>query len=174
MKTFLMSVLLFAGAGLMQASILQTISFDLSNLHPGSTLSGTFTLPDGVTAGTTVPVTLLFSDPANYIPSSLMGTVTISSGTAFPFAVFFFVPTFTNPSGNSFTTTNNLMAAGAAQCASFPCTATGRFEDNSPPAFAALYTITPAAVATPEPGYGVLIPVLLLGFVVRKRILQAI
>jgi hypothetical protein len=168
MKTFLTSILLFAGAGLMQASILQTISFDLSNLHPGSTLSGTFTLPDGVTVGTTVPVTLLFSDPSNYIPSSLMGTVTISSGTTFPFAVFFFVPTFTNPSGNSFTTTNNLMAAGAAQCASFPCTSTGRFEDNNPPAFAALYTITPAA-AVPEPGYGVLVPVLLAGLVLGKR-----
>jgi hypothetical protein len=174
MKTFLTSVLLFAGAGLMQASVLQTISFDLSFLHAGSTLSGTFTLPDGATAGTTAPVTLSFSDPSDYSPTSLMGTISIGSGTTLAFTVFFSVPTFANPTGNSFTTTNNLMAAGAAQCASFPCTATGRFEDNSPPAFTANYTIAPAVVATPEPGYGLLLPVLLLGFVIRKRILRTI
>lgn len=174
MKTLLTSVLLFAGAGLMHASIIETISFDLSALHAGSTLSGTFTLPDAVTAGTSVPVTLSFSDPADYSPMSLLGTVDIESGTAFAYAVFFSVPTFTNPSGNPRTITNNLTAAGAAQCASFPCTATGRFEDNSPPAFAASYTISPAVVATPEPGYALLLPVLLVGFVLGKRIFRTV
>ena len=108
------------------------------------------------------------------VPTSLLGTVDIESGTAFAYAVFFSVPTFTNPSGNPRTITNNLTAAGAAQCASFPCTATGRFEDNSPPAFAASYTISPAVVATPEPGYALLLPVLLVGFVIGKRILRTV
>ncbi len=158
----------------MQASVLEIISFDLSVLHAGSTLSGTFTLPDGTTAGTTEPVTLSFSDPSDYSPTSLMGTISIESGTALTYAIFFSVPTFTNPSGNPFTTTNNLMVAGAAQCASFPCTATGRFEDNSPPAFTANYTIAPAVTATPEPGYGLVLLVLLLGLALGKRIPRTI
>lgn len=153
----------------MQASILETISFDLSSLHAGSTLSGTFTLPDVVTAGITAPVTLTFSDPADYSPTSLMGSISIGSGTILAYTVFFSVPEFMNPSGNSFDLTNNLMPAGVAQCASFPCSATGRFQDNNPPAFTATYTIAPVATATPEPGYGLLIPVALLGFVVGRR-----
>jgi hypothetical protein len=174
MKSFLTSVLLLAGPGLMHASIIETISFDLSSLHPGSTLSGTFTLPDMTTAGTTAPVTLSFSDPADYSPTSLMGTISIGSGTFLAYTVFFSVPTFTNPTGNSFTKTNNLMALGAAQCASFPCTATGGFQDNSPPAFTATYTIAPVVAAAPEPGYGLLLPVLLFGFVLKKRMFRTI
>jgi len=73
-----------AGAGVMRASIVESISFDLSDLHPGSTLSGTFTLPDSPVPGDTAPVVLSFSDPQNYSPTSVNSTITIGNGTNSP------------------------------------------------------------------------------------------
>jgi hypothetical protein len=171
MKKFLPCILLIATAGLMRASIVESISFDLSNLHPGSTLSGTFTLADSPVAGDTAPVLLSFSDPQNYSPTSVNATITIGSGTFLAFTVGFSDIVFTNPSGNMFTRNNDLMPRGMAQCASFPCTATGGFEDNNPPAFTSTYTITPAPV--PEPAYGLLLPVLLASFVLARRVVAA-
>jgi hypothetical protein len=150
----------------MRANIVESINFDLSNLHPGSTLSGTFTLADSPMAGDTAPVLLSFNDPQNYSPTSVSSTIMIGSGTFLAFTVGFSDIVFTNPSGNMFTRNNDLMPRGMAQCASFPCTATGGFEDNNPPAFTSTYTITPAAV--PEPSYGLLLPVLLAGFVLAR------
>lgn len=174
MKRFLPCLLLMAGAGTMQASILESITFDLSALHAGSTLSGTFALSNSPMAGDTASAQLSFSDPADYIPSSLAATITIGNGTFLQFTVGFDPITFTNPSGNMFTTNVNLMPSGMAQCASFPCTATGRFEDGSPPAFTSTYDIAPAATAVPEPGYGMLlIPILLLSFVLGRRVVRA-
>ena len=57
MKAILPFTLFIAGAALMQASIVETISLDLSPLHAGSVLSGTFTLSDSPGAGTLVHVT---------------------------------------------------------------------------------------------------------------------
>jgi hypothetical protein len=171
MKTSLPCILLIAAPGLIRASIVESISFDLSNLHPGSTLAGTFTLPDSPVAGNTAPVLLSFSDPQNYSPMSVSAMITIGSGTFLAFAVGFSDIVFTNPSGNMFTTNNDLMPRGIAQCASFPCTATGGFEDNNPPAFTSTYTVAPAAV--PEPGYGLLFPGLLASFLLARQVFAA-
>ena len=174
MKRFLPCVLLILGAGMMQASILESITFDLSALHAGSTLSGTFALSNSPAAGDTAPALLSFSDPADYIPSPLTATITIGNGTALPFTVGFDAIQFTNPSGNMFTTNVNLITNGMAQCASFPCTATGGFADGSPASFTAAYQIAPAAAAVPEPGYGpLLLSVLLLSFVLGRRAVRA-
>jgi len=173
MKKFFPCILLIAAAGVMRADIVESISFDLSSLHPGSTLSGTFTLADSPVAGNTAPVLLSFSDPQDYSPTSVNATITIGNGTFLAFTVGFSDIVFTNPSGNMFTRNNNLMPRGMAQCASFPCTATGGFEDNNPPAFRSTYTITPYTVTptpVPEPAYGLLLPVLLAGFVLAKRV----
>jgi hypothetical protein len=171
MKTLLTCVLLLAGAGLMQASIVESINFDLSGLHPGSTLSGTFTLSNSPVPGDTAPVLLSFSDPENYSPTSVNATITIGNGTFLPFTVGFSDIVFTNPSGNMFNRNNDLRPRGMAQCASFPCNATGGFEDNNPPAFTSTYTVT-AVTPVPEPAYG-LFAVLIASVVLVKRRIAA-
>jgi hypothetical protein len=167
MKKYLVCLLFIAGAGVIQASIVESISFNLSDLHPGSTLSGTFTLADSPAAGDSVPVALSFSDPQNYSPTTVNATITIGNGTSLAFTVGFSDVVFTNPSGDRFTQNNNLLPRGMAECASFPCTATGGFQDNDPPAFTSTYTIAPVAV--PEPAYTLLLPVLLAGFGLVRR-----
>jgi hypothetical protein len=116
--------------------------------------------------GDTTPVLLSFSDPSDYSPMSLVATITIGSGTPNGFTVDFSDLMFTNLSG-TVTPINtrdvNLMRFAFAQCASFPCTATGGFQDRSPAVFTSTYTIAPASV--PEPGYGLLVPTLLMAIV---------
>jgi hypothetical protein len=171
MKPLLTCALLIAGAGLLPASIVESISLDLTDLHAGSTLSGTFTLPDSPMAGDTAPVTLSFSDPSDYSASPLSATITIESGTVLTYDVRFSEITFTNPSGNMFTKNGLLTTLFAAQCASFPCTATGGFQDGSPAAFTSSYSITPDfASSVPEPGYGAVVSVLLAAFVIGRRL----
>jgi hypothetical protein len=158
----------------MQASVLESITFDLSALHADSTLSGTFSLSDSPMAGDTASTQLSFSDPADYSASPLAATVTIGNGTTFAYTVGFDIIAFTNPSGNMFTRNVNLMPNGMAQCASFPCTATGGFADGSPAAFTATYKIAPFAAAVPEPSYRwMLLPILLLSFFFGRRIVRA-
>jgi hypothetical protein len=171
MKAVLPFTLLVACAGLMHASIIETISLNLSPLHAGSILSGTFTLSDSPMAGDTAPVLLSFSDPSDYAPTSLMSTITIQSGTPSGYAVDFAALSFTNLSG-TVTPINtrdvNLMRFAFAMCGSFPCTATGLFQDRSPAVFSSTYTITPTAV--PEPGYALLIPMLLTAIFFGRRL----
>jgi hypothetical protein len=175
MKPLLVCALLVGGPGLLPASIVESISLNLSALHAGSTLSGTFTLPDSPIVGDTAPVTLSFSDPSDYSASPLSATITIESGTTLTYDVRFSEITFTNPSGNMFTTDVDLTAFAAAQCASFPCTATGGVQDGSPAAFTSTYSITPDfAPGVPEPGYGVVVSVLLAGFVIGRRFLRTV
>jgi hypothetical protein len=173
MKTVLPFALLISGAGLMQAAIVQTISLDLSPLHAGSTLSGTFSLSDSPMPGDTAPVLLSFSDPSDYAPTSLTATITISSGTPSGFAVDFSPLTFTNLSGvvGPINTRDiSLTRFAFAMCPSFPCTAAGGFEDRSPAVFRSTYTISPASV--PEPGYALLMPMLLTAIVVGRRLVR--
>jgi hypothetical protein len=173
MKTFLQCALLIAGSGLTQAAIIESISLNLSNLHTGSILSGTFTLSNSPMIGDTAPVLLSFSDPSDYMPMSLMATITIGSGTPSGFSVDFSELTFTNLSGNVTpinTKDVDLMPFAFAQCASFPCSATGGFQDRSPAVFTSTYTITPAAV--PEPGYGLLVPILLMAIFFGRRLVR--
>jgi hypothetical protein len=178
MKALLSAVLLIAGAGLAKADTLESITFNLGNLHPGSTLSATFDVPTSIGTGVTLNVTYSFSDPADYAEGSLTGptggtlagTVSVDPNTPISnYIVNFSVPTFYNPTGNMFDQTNVLSEDGLAQCASFPCTATGQFQDSL--AFSnGVYTVAPAAIATPEPRYlGLLIPALVAGLVFRKR-----
>jgi hypothetical protein len=173
MKTIRALAVLAVGAGLMPAAIVQTISLDLSPLHAGSTLSGIFTLSDSPVPGDTASALLTFSDPADYTPTSLTATISILSGTPSGFAVDFSPLTFTNPSG-SVTPINtrdvNLTRFAFAVCSSFPCTATGGFQDRSPAVFSSQYTITPASV--PEPGYGLVLFVLLTAIVSGRRLVR--
>ena len=173
MKTFLPLTLLIAGAGLMQAAIIETISLDLSPLHAGSTLSGTFSLSDSPTPGDTAPVLLSFSDPSDYTPTSLLATISVLSGTPSGYALDFSPLMFTNLSGTPTpinTRDVDLMRYAFAVCESFPCTASGGFQDRSPAVFSSTYTITPASV--PEPGYALLMMVLLTGLVLRRQLVR--
>jgi hypothetical protein len=159
MKALLSAVLLFAGASLAKADTIETITFDLGVLHPGSTLSANFDVPTTIGTGVTLNVTYFFSDPLDYAEGSLTGptggtlagTVSIDSNAPISnYVVNFSVPVFYNPTGNMFTQENVLSEAGLAQCASFPCTTTGRFADSM--AFSnGTYTVVPAAATTPEP-----------------------
>ncbi len=181
MKVLLSAVLLIAGAGFAKADTIETISFNLNALHPGSTLSATFDVPTSIPAtGVTLNVTYSFSDPFDYAEGSLKGptgwtlagTVSVEPNTPISnFIVDFFVPTFFNPTGNMFNQTNVLSADGFAQCAAFPCTATGQFQDSQ--AFSnGLYTVTPTAT-TPEPSSFLLLATGLAGasrlYASRKR-----
>jgi hypothetical protein len=183
MKILLPAVLLLAAAGLAKADTLETITFNLNTLHPGSTLSATFDVPTVIPGtGVTLPVTYSFSDPSDYSAVSLTGptggtlagTVLVDPNTPISnFIVNFSVPTFFNPTGNSFNRTNVLSEDGLAQCASFPCTATGQFQDSM--AFSnGVYTVAPAATATtPEPSSFMLLATGLAGasllYASRKR-----
>src|SRR5271168_2435013 len=74
MKVLLSAVLLIAGAGFAKADTIETITFNLGVLHPGSTLSATFDVPTVIPGtGVTLPVTYSFSDPLDYAEGSLMG-----------------------------------------------------------------------------------------------------
>ena len=158
MKILFSAVLLIAGAGLAKADTFETITFNLGDLHPGSTLSATFDVPSSIGPGVTLDVTYSFSDPSDYAEGSLTGptggtlpgTVLIDPNTPISnYVVNFSVPVFFNPSGNMFDQENALSEDGLARCASFPCTATGQFEDSQ--AFSnGVYTVAPAAT-TPEP-----------------------
>jgi hypothetical protein len=171
MKTFFPCALLIVGSGMMQGAILESISLNLSDLNAGSTLSGIFMLSDAPVVGDTAPVLLSFSDPSNYTPTSLTATITIEGGTPSGFAVDFSDLMFTNLSGTvtPIDTRNvDLMRFAFANCASFPCTATGGFQDRSPAVFTSTYTIAPATV--PEPGYGLLVPILVMAMFFGRRL----
>jgi len=168
MKLIRPCVLVMACAGLIQASIVETISINLSVLHPGSTLSGSFTLSDAPAVGDTAPAILAFSDPADYSPVSLPATISIISGTPNGYAVLFSELIFTNLSGKTspINTKNvDLTAFDFAKCTSFPCTSSGGVEDRSPSVFNSTYTITPA----PEPSYTALVGILLGGVAFARR-----
>jgi hypothetical protein len=180
MKVLLSAVLLIAGAGLAKADAIETITFNLGDLHPGSTLSATFDVPTSIGTGVTLGVTYSFSDPLDYAEGSLTGptggtlagTVSVEPNTPISnYVVNFSVPIFFNPTGNMFTQEDVLSEDGLARCASFPCTATGQFQDSM--AFSnGVYTVAPAAT-TPEPSSFLLLATGLAGvgrlYASRKR-----
>jgi hypothetical protein len=176
MKLLLPCALLIASAGLMQASIIQTISFNLSALHAGSTLSGTFALSNSPLVGDTAPAALTLSDPSDYsLAVPLSTTITIASGTPSGFAVLFSELAFTNLSGVTTpidTRDVDLTGFAFARCAAFPCSSSGSFQDRSPAVFTSSYTIAP--VTTPEPKFTLLIPVLLIGMVFGRRLVRPV
>jgi hypothetical protein len=167
-KILALTFLLAAAATSVRAAIVQTISFNLSPLHAGSTLSGNFTLSNSPAVGDTAPAVLSFSDPANYSPTTIATTISVLGGTPSGFAIDFPTLTFTNLSGvvTPINTRDvSLSRFAFANCASFPCTASGGFQDRSPAVFTSTYTITPAAV--PEPGY--FLALLLLAPILYRR-----
>jgi len=178
MKTKKMLVtlaLLIAAASVMQAAIVETLSINLSPITAGSTLSGNFTLSDSPASGDSAPVTLTFSDPQNYSPTTLNTIVRITEGTPTGFAVVFDSPiTFTYLNGSTLpinTRDVSLTPFAFARCASFPCMSTGGIQDRSPAVFTSTYTISPvAASAVPEPASGLLVPAVLLAFALRRRL----
>lgn len=171
MKRFL-PLLMFTGcAGIMHAAVIQSISIDLSPLHPGSVLSGAVTLANPLVLGSSVQIPLTFSDPADYSPTNLTTTLSVTSGT--PNDQFRFSPiSFTNLANSKM---YNLAVVGAASCAvDFPCQAIGGVQANSPPAFSTTYTVSASAATTvPEPGYGLLVCGVVTAFAVRRRLLRA-
>jgi hypothetical protein len=169
MKALLPAALLLASAGCLHASIIETISINLSDLHAGSTLSGEFTLPNTPMVGDTDTVTLYFSDPSDYSVSSVTTTITVGFGITED-TIRFSPIAFTNPTGNMFTKNVDLLSFVAARCASFPCTATGGFQDDDPASFRGTYTIAPASI--PEPNFGWITPVLLVGLAIARRVIR--
>ncbi len=164
------AVLLVASAGLAQADTIQSISIDLSVLNPGSILSGSVTLSTPLMLGDSVLIPLTFSDPADYSPTNLSTTLSVTNGV--PTDQFrFSTITFTNLANNK---TYNLNVVGAATCAvDFPCTATGGFEANSPPAFSGTYTVTAGpstAPGVPEPSYAFLVSGAIAAFALRRKL----
>jgi hypothetical protein len=119
---------------------------------------------------------LSFSDPADYSPTSLTTTITVTGGTPSGFAVTFSEITFTNPSGHTGmgdTKDVDLTGFAFAKCAAFPCTATGNVQDRSPASFTSTYTISPVA-STPEPSYALAFPILLMGMFFAKRLVRSV
>lgn len=169
--------LLIVSAALTQAGVIQSISFDLSALHAGSTLSGSVILQNPLALGGSVVIPLLFSDPSDYSPTSLSTTLTVTQGPTldqFRFSAITFTNLISkvNPALNNKSYT--LTVRGAAQCAiNFSCTATGGFQANDPAAFTSTYTVTSAATATPEPTYGLVLGCVIAALGVALRLRQA-
>ncbi len=161
MKSAVLAVLALTGASLTLAATIETISFNLSPLHAGSILTGTFTLPDVPLGGNTASVSFSFSDPQNYSPVALATTLSVISGTPSGYAIDFSPLSFTNLSGIATpinTRDVSLTRTAFAVCTSFPCSATGLFQDRNPAVFTSMYTIAPLPV--PEPSYALLVLVL--------------
>ena len=171
MKWILPITLWAASAGLLRADVIQSLSIDLSALHAGSVLSGSVVLQNPLVLGDSVQIPLTFSDPADYSPTSLLATLSVTNGV--PEDQFRFSDiTFTELVHNK---TYTLSVHGAAVCPiDFPCEATGRYEANSPPAFSGSYTVANEAAPSgvPEPAYGWLVSGLGLGVVLGRRLLS--
>src|SRR5262245_956076 len=102
------AVLLFSTcAALMRADVIQTLSIDLSALHPGSVLSGSVILQNPLMLGDSAVIPLSFTDPSDYSPTMLATTLSVTAGT--PDDQFRFSDiSFTNLANNK---TYNLMVA---------------------------------------------------------------
>ncbi len=167
MKPLSYILLLLAGSVTMNASVIDTLTINLSPIIPGSELSGSVTLSAALTPGESTPIVLTFSDPADYSPSPVDGTLTVGSGIGGN-TVGFSELTFTDLLNNSVI---HLMTRGMATCATsvsdpdgIPCQANGGWEDNDPASYTGTYSVTaeycpPSSV--PEPSYS--IPMLLAG-----------
>ena len=177
MSKLKMLMSLAVSAGLAHAGFMQSISIDLSALHPGSILSGSVILQSPPTVGTTVNIPLTFSDPTSYNLAALATTLTVTNGSTvdqFRFSPIAFMNLLSsvNPALNNKTYT--LTVRNAAQCAvDFPCTATGGFQANDPAAFFGYYTVTSAPFSAPEPGYAILVGGLLTALACGRRLLRA-
>jgi hypothetical protein len=164
---------MIGGATLMQASVIETISINLSPINAGSILSGSVTLPGPIPLDGTVSVPLTFNDPLDYSSAALSTTLSVDLGTIGD-TVRFSEVTFTNLANNS---TVNLMVDAPAQCATsssnpsgVPCQATGLWQDKDPAAYTGQYFIT--AISIPEPNSGLLVAFLMVSLALGRCFLR--
>jgi|SRR5208283_1959214 len=178
MKLFSYTLLLFAGSLTMHASVIYTLDVNLSPIVPGSEMSGSVTVGAPLTPGESTPIVFTFSDPADYSPAPLDGTLTVGSGIG-GFTVAFSELTFKDLLKNS---TINLMTRGMATCptsstnaSGIPCQANGGWQDNDPADYTGTYSVSVtygSSSPVPEPGYS--IPLLAVGAVlVRRRAMKS-
>lgn len=168
-KRCLPMAVLLACTSLANAAVIQTLSIDLSPLHAGSVLSGSITLTNPLMLGDSALIPLAFSDPSNYGPAAIIATLSVTSGVLDDQFRFSGV-SFTNLSNSK---VYNLTVVGAAICfVDFPCTATGGYQANSPPAFSGTYTVssTTAPSGVPEPSYSYLLSGILPALVLARRL----
>jgi len=173
MKPLSYILLLFAGSLTMHASVIYTLDVNLSPIVPGSEMSGSVTVGAPLTPGESTPIIFTFSDPADYSPSPLDGTLTVGSGIG-GFTVAFPETTFTDLLTHK---TINLMARGMATCpatsinaSGIPCEANGGWQDNDPADYTGTYSVSVAygsSSPVPEPSYS--IPLLVVGAVLLWR-----
>jgi hypothetical protein len=145
--------------------ITYSITIDLSSFHPGSSYSGSVTVPDVLLTGESAPITLFASPAAQYSPSSILNTVSIGTG---PFG---FNSVFINPlvfTDTSTSLTYDFIVNGAAHCDvetnpnGVPCQTSGQLIGNNPNGGGVLsYMVSIAPAAVPEPAMG--LPLLMLG-----------
>jgi hypothetical protein len=173
MKPLSYILLLFAGSLTMHASVIYTLDVNLSPIVPGSEMSGSVTLGAPLTPGESTPIVFTFSDPADYSPSPVDGTLTVGSGIGGN-TVGFSELTFTDLLNDS---TIHLMTRGMATCptsasdtAGIPCQANGGWEDGDPADYTGTYSVSAASWVTntvPEPSYS--FPLLAVGAVLLWR-----
>lgn len=131
LKPLLMGVLLSGSAALLRADV-YTVTFNLSNLNPGSALTGTIDTSGAFLPGDSADVTLSFSDPSAYSTPTL--TTTFSAATGIGTETFSFTEmTFEDLTNDQ---TVHLFVDLSARCAAvaggLPCDAVGEWEDDNP------------------------------------------
>jgi hypothetical protein len=156
-RSLLMGALLMGGSGLARADVIYTLTFDLSNLNAGSTLTGSVDESGPLLPGDFGDINLSFSDPSAYSATSLTTVLSSDSGT-FGNQLRFSEISFVDLSDDK---TIHLTVDVAAQCSTgsgtpngVPCDANGRWEDGDPPEFTGTYTVTAQIATVPEPAYG--------------------
>jgi hypothetical protein len=173
-RTILWTVLLIGGTELMQASVIETLTINLSPINPGSILSGSVTLAAPIPLDGSAPIPLSFNDPADYsFTSPLITTLSVALGTTGDTERFSTL-VFTNAANSS---TIDLMVEAPAQCAvgpssplGVPCQATGLWQDQSPALFTGQYFIS--AINIPEPGSGSLLAFLGMSLILARYFIR--
>src|SRR5947209_7466998 len=80
-RPFLVAPVLSAAVLSAQAwPITYSMTVDLSVFHPGSSYSGSVTVPDVLTIGQSAPITLLANPATDYSPASILNAVSIGTG----------------------------------------------------------------------------------------------
>jgi hypothetical protein len=167
-RTIWWIVLFIGGANLIQASVIETLTINLSPINPGSILSGSVTLAAPIPLDGSAPIPLSFSDPTDYgFTSPLTTTLSVALGTTGDTERFSTL-VFTNAANNS---TIDLMVEAPAQCAVGPsCQATGLWQDQSPALFTGQYFIS--AINIPEPGSGSLLAFLGMSLILARYFIR--
>ena len=147
---------LFCASSVARASVIYTLTIDLSTYHAGSDVTGSVVLAAPLALGQSTPITMVSVPAADYSLSLNPLTLSVTTGPSGFNSIFF----------SSFTLTDNLTAAthniavdGAAHCAvsisnpnGFPCQTNGLWIENGPGGGSGNYSVT-ANTLVPEPAY---------------------